>query len=128
MVAVHVQASHASCPHPPPCVARVHTSLLPPSTLPHPPLQVTYQLKCPTNGGYLFDFILSLDGKESKHRVVVGKGERLPLALELACCAGGHDRQGGKDAAVNAIRSQSCGSTGPATAGLRTPFGTRAYA
>lgn len=78
VVAVHVQASRASCPHPPPCVARVHTSLLPPSTLTHPPLQVTYQLKCPTNGGYLFDFILSLDGKESKHRVVVGKGERLP--------------------------------------------------
>lgn len=35
--------------------------------------QIAYRLKFPTNGGYLMDITVMLDGKETKHRVIVGR-------------------------------------------------------
>jgi len=34
---------------------------------------VSYTLKFPTNGGFMFDVTVALDGQESKHRVIVGR-------------------------------------------------------
>lgn len=43
---------------------------------------VRFLSRTPTNGGHLFDLVLSYDNQESKHRVVVGKEYYEPSGLE----------------------------------------------
>lgn len=35
--------------------------------------QIAYDMKFPTNGGHMFDVRVMLDGRETKHRIIVGK-------------------------------------------------------
>eukprot|EP00798_Chlamydomonas_sp_ICE-L_P023411 gene23411-30685_t len=43
--------------------------------------QVLYHDKYPTNGGFMVDMTMIMDGKETEHRVIVGKGYYEPFGI-----------------------------------------------